>query len=72
MRTTEHLEGSAEMTAIGLLMCVSGWLLVRTYGSPYESMDMWNMCDKVGIFLLFVGFALLNIGVFMKLWEVMP
>lgn len=60
------------MTAIGFLMCIVGWLLVRLYGSPYESISMFNLYDKIGIFLLMVGFALVNVGVFMKLWEVMP
>ena len=60
------------MTATGLLMCIVGWLLVRTYGSPYGSINMFNLYDKIGIFLLMVGFALVNVGVFMKLWEVMP
>lgn len=60
------------MTATGLLMCIVGWLLARLYGSPYESISMFNLCDKIGIFLLLVGFALVNVGVFMKLWEVMP
>ena len=60
------------MTATGLLLFVLGWLLVRTYGSPYESPSMWNLCDEVGIFMVIVGFILVNLGVFMKLWEVMP
>jgi uncharacterized membrane protein HdeD (DUF308 family) len=60
------------MTAIGLLMFVAGWVLVRAYGSPYESSSMWNLYDKVGIFMIIVGFILINLGVFMKLWEVMP
>jgi uncharacterized membrane protein len=60
------------MTAIGLLMCVVGWILVRELGSPYESPSMWNSYDKIGLYMMFIGFALLNIGVFMKLWEVMP
>lgn len=60
------------MTATGILMCVLGWWLVRLYGTPYESIEMWNLYDKAGIFLLIVGFILLNIGVFIKFWEVMP
>jgi uncharacterized membrane protein HdeD (DUF308 family) len=60
------------MTAIGLLMFVAGWVLVRAYGSPYESSSMWNLYDEVGIFMIIVGFILINLGVFMKLWEVMP
>lgn len=60
------------MTAIGLLMCVVGWLLVREFGAPYESWSMLNQYDKIGLYLLFIGFALLNAGVFIKLWEVMP
>jgi hypothetical protein len=60
------------MTAIGLLMFVAGLVLVRAYGSPYESPSMWNLYDKVGLFMVVVGFILLNLGVFMKLWEVMP
>jgi len=60
------------MTAIGLLMCVVGWLLVRELGSPYESHCMWNQYDKAGLSMMAVGFALLNVGVFIKLWEVMP
>ena len=60
------------MTAIGLLMFVLGWTLVRTYGSPYESVDMWNLCDKIGIAMVIIGFALTNIGVFIKMWDVMP
>jgi hypothetical protein len=60
------------VTAVGLLMCVVGWLLVREFGAPYESSSMWNQYDKVGLSMMFIGFALLNVGVFIKLWEVMP
>jgi hypothetical protein len=60
------------MTAIGILMFVVGWILVRAYGSPYEARSMWNLCDEVGLFMVVVGFILVNLGVFMKLWEVMP
>ena len=66
-----YLEGIA-MTAIGLLMCVIGWVLVREFGSPYESRTMWNQYDKAGLWMIAVGFVLLNVGVFIKLWEVMP
>ena len=60
------------MTATGLLMCIVGWILVRQYGSPYGSISMFNLCDKIGISLLIIGFALVNVGVFIRLWEVMP
>jgi hypothetical protein len=60
------------MTATGLLLFVLGWILVRQYGSPYWSRSMWNLYDKVGLFMVIVGFILVNLGVFMKLWEVMP
>ena len=60
------------MTAIGLLMCVMGWLLVRLYGSPYSSLNMFNLADWIGMPVAIVGFILLNIGVFTKLWQVMP
>lgn len=60
------------MTATGLLMFVVGWILVRQYGSPYESRSMWNLYDKVGLFMVIVGFILVNVGVFIRLWEVMP
>ena len=60
------------MTATGLLMFVVGWILVRQYGSPYGLISMFNLYDKIGIFLMMVGFVLINVGVFMKLWEVMP
>jgi hypothetical protein len=66
-----YLEGDA-MTAIGLLMCVIGWVLVREFGAPYESRSMWNRFDKAGLWMLAIGFALVNVGVFIKLWEVMP
>jgi len=66
-----YLEGIA-MTAIGLLMCVVGWVLVREFGTPYESRSMWNRFDKAGLWMLAIGFALANVGVFIKLWEVMP
>ena len=70
--TQHHPRKERTMTAIGFLMCIVGWLLVRLYGSPYESISMFNLYDNIGIFLLFIGFALVNVGVFMKLWEVMP
>jgi uncharacterized membrane protein HdeD (DUF308 family) len=60
------------MTAVGLLMCIVGWILVRQYGSPFSSWCNFNLYDKIGISLLFIGFALVNFGVFIKLWEVMP
>jgi hypothetical protein len=66
-----YLEGIA-MTAIGLLMCVVGWVLVREFGTPYESRSMWNRFDKAGLWMLAIGFALANVGVFIKLWKVMP
>ena len=60
------------MTAVGLLMCVVGWLLVCEFGSHYELQSKWNLFDKAGLSMMFIGFALLNVGVFIKLWEVMP
>jgi hypothetical protein len=60
------------MTAIGLFLFIFGALLVRGWGSPYYSWSMSNWADKFGIPAAVIGFILVNIGVFMKLWEVMP
>lgn len=60
------------MTAIGFAMFLVGWILVRQFGVPYEAFDLWNMADRVGIGMIIIGFFLMNIGVFLKLWEVMP
>jgi hypothetical protein len=60
------------MTAIGFSMFIVGWLLVRTYGSPYESTETYNLADWVGLSMVMIGFVLANIGVFIKLWECMP
>jgi hypothetical protein len=60
------------MTATGVLMFIFGWVLVRLYGSPYQSLGMFNLADWIGIPMTIIGFILVNIGVFLKLWESMP
>ena len=62
----------ANMTAIGFFMFVIGWVLVAEYGTPYLSSSMWNLCDKIGLFMVIVGFTLFNIGMFVHLWREMP
>lgn len=60
------------MTAIGFLLFVIGFVLVRYFGSPYYTWEESNMADKIGVPTGFIGMVLILAGVSTKLWEIMP
>jgi uncharacterized membrane protein len=67
--------GGVAMIAIGFLLFVLGFVLVRFFGVPYIEYVFTkaaNEADYVGVVLSIVGFALLIVGLTKYLWDVFP
>lgn len=58
------------MTAIGSAIVFVAFVLQLLFGQPYER--SFNTGERVAIFLLWTGSALVSIGVLIWLWRALP